>query len=46
MMVADPGRWVKDISEAGGKSYTFHLEATDDPMDVVRQIRATRCVQR
>jgi Ribulose-phosphate 3 epimerase family len=54
---------VKDIAAAGGKSYTFHLEATgtsfpsfvstaalvthpthelsDDPMDVVRQIKAT-----
>ena len=35
-------QWVKDISEAGGASYTFHLEATDDPMDVVRQIKATK----
>ncbi len=42
MMVSDPGRWVKDIAEAGGASYTFHLEATDDPMDVVRQIKATK----
>lgn len=42
MMVSDPGKWVKDISEAGGASYTFHLEATDDPMDVVRQIKATK----
>lgn len=28
MMVADPARWVKDVAEAGGKSYTFHIEAT------------------
>ncbi|KDN53000.1 hypothetical protein K437DRAFT_266195 [Tilletiaria anomala UBC 951] len=41
MMVSDPAKWVKDIAAAGGKSYTFHLEATDDPMDVVRQIKAT-----
>lgn len=21
-------QWVKDVAEAGGKSYTFHIEAT------------------
>ncbi|SCV74993.1 BQ2448_8022 [Microbotryum intermedium] len=43
MMVADPARasrcllrphpilWVKDVAEAGGKSYTFHLEALAEP---------------
>lgn len=28
MMVADPLKWVKDVAESGGKSYTFHIEAT------------------
>ncbi|CAO1636300.1 unnamed protein product [Parajaminaea phylloscopi] len=41
MMVTEPERWVKDIAEAGGSSYTFHLEATDEPLDVVRLIKAT-----
>ncbi|WFD42653.1 ribulose-phosphate 3-epimerase [Malassezia psittaci] len=40
MMVSEPAKWIKDIAEAGGKSYTFHLEATDDPLDVVRKIKA------
>ncbi|GAA5825468.1 hypothetical protein JCM3770_001843, partial [Rhodotorula araucariae] len=31
MMVADPARWVKPVAEAGGKSYTFHIEALSDP---------------
>ncbi|KDE03106.1 ribulose-phosphate 3-epimerase [Microbotryum lychnidis-dioicae p1A1 Lamole] len=31
MMVADPARWVKDVADAGGKSYTFHLEALSEP---------------
>ncbi|GJN90077.1 hypothetical protein Rhopal_003075-T1 [Rhodotorula paludigena] len=31
MMVADPKRWVKPVAEAGGKSYTFHIEALSDP---------------
>lgn len=28
MMVSEPAKWIKDIADAGGKSYTFHLEAT------------------
>jgi ribulose-phosphate 3-epimerase len=28
MMVSDPARWVADIADAGGASYTFHIEAT------------------
>lgn len=56
MMVSEPlkvcfcvsPQWIKDIAAAGGKSYTFHLEATgtcaaltaDDPLEVVHQIKA------
>ncbi|KEI40388.1 uncharacterized protein L969DRAFT_48429 [Mixia osmundae IAM 14324] len=41
MMVADPIRWVKDVAEAGGKSYTFHLEATgsERALDCVKAIK-------
>jgi len=39
MMVAEPEKWIKDIAEAGGKSYTFHIEATKQPLEVVKQIR-------
>lgn len=28
MMVSEPLKWIQDIANAGGKSYTFHLEAT------------------
>ncbi|GAA5862203.1 hypothetical protein JCM5296_007486 [Sporobolomyces johnsonii] len=31
MMVSDPARWVKPVAEAGGKSYTFHIEALEKP---------------
>ncbi|GAA5995149.1 hypothetical protein JCM11641_002764 [Rhodosporidiobolus odoratus] len=31
MMVADPEKWVKPVAEAGGKSYTFHIEALSNP---------------
>ncbi|KAL4400014.1 ribulose-phosphate 3-epimerase [Malassezia pachydermatis] len=40
MMVSEPLKWIKDIAAAGGASYTFHIEATDDPLEVVRQIKA------
>ncbi|KAI9320422.1 ribulose-phosphate 3-epimerase [Dichotomocladium elegans] len=38
MMVSEPARWVDDIAKAGGEMYCFHLEATDDPLSVIRQI--------
>ncbi|GAA6015572.1 hypothetical protein JCM11491_007160 [Sporobolomyces phaffii] len=31
MMVSDPHKWVQPVAEAGGKSFTFHLEALQDP---------------
>ncbi|KAM0750810.1 ribulose-5-phosphate 3-epimerase [Meredithblackwellia eburnea MCA 4105] len=44
MMVSDPAFWVKDVAEAGGKSFTFHLEALEDPSkaaDLVTLIKST-----
>ncbi|ORY69138.1 ribulose-5-phosphate 3-epimerase [Leucosporidium creatinivorum] len=44
MMVADPAAWVKPVAEAGGKSYTFHIEALTDPAkahEVVELIHST-----
>ncbi|BEI81430.1 hypothetical protein CcaverHIS002_0205900 [Cutaneotrichosporon cavernicola] len=38
MMVSDPAKWVPEVSKAGGKLYTFHYEATDKPMDVIKLI--------
>ncbi|KAI9278835.1 ribulose-phosphate 3-epimerase [Phascolomyces articulosus] len=38
MMVADPARWVEDIAQAGGNMYTFHIEATKDPVSVIHLI--------
>jgi ribulose-phosphate 3-epimerase len=40
MMVADPAKWVDDIADAGGALYCFHLEATTDPLSVIKAIRA------
>lgn len=49
MMVADPMRWVSDVAEAGGASYTFHLEACfqkpdsadHDPLAIIDRIHAS-----
>ncbi|KAJ7038307.1 ribulose-5-phosphate 3-epimerase [Mycena alexandri] len=40
MMVAEPEKWVNDIADAGGALYCFHLEATTDPLSVIKLIRA------
>ncbi|KAI9490406.1 ribulose-phosphate 3-epimerase [Zychaea mexicana] len=38
MMVAEPSRWVEDIAKAGGNMYTFHIEATKEPVALIHQI--------
>ncbi|XP_069081768.1 ribulose-phosphate 3-epimerase isoform X3 [Pleurodeles waltl] len=39
MMVANPEQWVKPMAAAGGSQYTFHLEATDNPGALIKEIR-------
>ncbi|TCD63331.1 RIBULOSE-phosphate 3-epimerase [Steccherinum ochraceum] len=38
MMVAEPEKWVNDIADAGGSLYTFHHEATSDPLSLIDAI--------
>jgi ribulose-phosphate 3-epimerase len=38
MMVSNPSQWVDDIAKAGGQMYTFHIEATKDPLGLIKQI--------
>ncbi|KAJ8576040.1 hypothetical protein ON010_g3172 [Phytophthora cinnamomi] len=38
-MVSKPEQWVSDIAEAGGDQYTFHLESSQDPLALIKQIR-------
>jgi ribulose-phosphate 3-epimerase len=39
MMVSKPEQWVSDIADAGGDQFTFHLEATENPLALIQQIR-------
>ncbi|KAF5385274.1 hypothetical protein D9615_001430 [Tricholomella constricta] len=41
MMVAEPEKplkWVDDIADAGGAMYCFHIEATNDPISLIRSV--------
>lgn len=39
MMVANPEQWVPEIAKSGGDQYTFHYEATKDPVALVELIK-------
>ena len=40
LMVEQPERHFEAIARAGGDSVTFHVEACDDPLDVIAQARS------
>ncbi|XP_057708762.1 ribulose-phosphate 3-epimerase [Corythoichthys intestinalis] len=39
MMVSKPEQWVKPMAAAGANQYTFHLEATSNPGNLIKEIR-------
>ncbi|XP_061697176.1 ribulose-phosphate 3-epimerase isoform X3 [Syngnathoides biaculeatus] len=39
MMVSKPEQWVKPMAAAGANQYTFHLEATNNPGSLIKEIR-------
>ncbi len=39
MMVSRPEQWVSDFAKAGADSYTFHYEATSEPLELIKLIR-------
>jgi ribulose-phosphate 3-epimerase len=41
LMIEDPARWAPGYGELGAHNVTFHAEATEDPVSVARDIRAT-----
>ncbi len=34
-------QWVSGMHEAGADQYTFHVEATDEPEELIRKIHET-----
>ena len=32
-------QWIEGMADAGANQYTFHIEATEDPMQCIRKIR-------
>jgi len=39
LMISEPARYVKPFREAGADLLTFHVEAVDDPVPLLREIR-------
>uniref|UniRef100_A0A3B3D7F4 ribulose-phosphate 3-epimerase n=1 Tax=Oryzias melastigma TaxID=30732 RepID=A0A3B3D7F4_ORYME len=42
MMVSRPEQWVKPMAAAGASQYTFHLESTTNPGNLIKEIRESR----
>lgn len=39
MMVSKPEQWVKPMANAGASIYTFHYEATENPQQLIKEIK-------
>jgi len=39
MMVANPDKWVESMAGAGTDIFTFHSEASEDPLKTIRKIK-------
>jgi len=43
LMIDEPARYAEAFAQAGSDLITFHIETTDNPRDVVREIRHCGC---
>jgi len=42
LMVDNPEKWVKDFASAGANGFTFHIEATKDPLALITAIKEAK----
>ncbi|KAJ3117517.1 hypothetical protein HDU96_006446 [Phlyctochytrium bullatum] len=40
LMVSEPEKWVDDFAKAGANMYTFHIEATKNPVELIDKIKS------
>ena len=40
MMVAEPEKWVGEFAKVGADQFTFHYEATENPLELVKLIKS------
>ena len=38
MMVQEPHKWVKPMKDAGANIYTFHIEASNNPQQLIKEV--------
>lgn len=43
MMVENPEKWVEDFVKCGADQFTFHYEATKNPLELVKLIKSHGC---
>jgi ribulose-phosphate 3-epimerase len=43
LMISSPEKFIKDFAEAGANYITIHIEATKDPIQLLKDIRALGC---
>lgn len=39
LMVSHPEQWLNDMAEAGANSFIFHIEATNNPKELITKIK-------
>ena len=38
-MVSEPDKWIIPIYESGGNIFMFHIESTDNPLNIIKKVK-------